>query len=96
MAKIGVESEDLRRESASVKQGSNEVIDILNRLTGEIQNLAAQWEGAASQAFQDTWHEWQTGAHQVQQAMEHMGVYLEQAAQTYETTEDHLRAATGH
>jgi WXG100 family type VII secretion target len=94
MAKIGVQSEDIRQQSTNVNKGSAEVTDILTRLTGEIASLAGTWQGAASQAFQDRWQEWQNGATQVQQAMEHMGQFLAQAAEAYETTEDQLRAAS--
>lgn len=93
MAKIGVQSEDLRQLSTTVRTGSGEVNDLLSRMTGQLQQLASTWEGAASEAFQTRWQDWQTGATQVQQAMEAMGVFLEQAAQSYETTEEELRAA---
>ena len=78
-----------------MKAGAAEVNDILGRLTGQIQTLASSWEGAASAAFQARWQEWQAGAAQVQQAMDGMGIFLEQAAVTYEETEESLRAAAG-
>ncbi len=93
MAKIGVQSEDLRQLSTTVRTGSGEVNDLLGRMTSQLQQLAATWEGAASEAFQARWQDWQAGAAQVQQAMEQMGIFLEQAAQSYETTEEELRAA---
>lgn len=95
MARIGVQSEDLRQQASAVKAGAAEVNDILGRLTGQIQTLASTWEGAASAAFQTRWQEWQAGAAQVQQAMDGMGIFLDQAAQTYEETEESLRAAAG-
>ncbi|QJY47941.1 WXG100 family type VII secretion target [Pseudonocardia broussonetiae] len=95
MARIGVQSEELREQSSRVAMGSTEVTDILNRLTGEIGALAASWQGAASEAFQSRWAEWQAGAQQVQAAMDNMGVFLEQAATSYEATEDELRSAVG-
>lgn len=93
MAKIGVQSEDIRQQSANVNKGAAEVTDILGRLTGEITNLAGTWQGAASDAFQQRWTDWQNGAKQVQQAMEAMGQFLGQAAEAYESTEDQLRNA---
>lgn len=95
MARIGVQSEELRQQAGAVKTGAAEVNEILSRLTGQIQALASTWEGAASAAFQTRWQEWQTGAAQVQQAMDGMGVFLDQAALTYEETEESLRAAAG-
>ena len=95
MPRIGVQSEELRQQSSAVKAGAAEVNDILGRLTGQIQSLASTWEGAASAAFQTRWQEWQTGAAQVQQAMDGMGIFLDEAARTYEETEESLRAAAG-
>ncbi len=95
MARIGVQSEELRQQASTVKAGAAEVNDILAQLTGQIQTLASTWEGAASAAFQTRWQEWQNGATQVQQAMDAMGIFLEEAARTYEETEDSLRAAAG-
>ena len=95
MARIGVDSEDLRQHSSVVTTGANQVSEILTRLTGQIQDLAARWEGAASEAFQGRWHDWQQGATQIQQAMDEMGTFLAQAAEAYEATEDGLRSASG-
>lgn len=95
MARITVTSEELHQQATRVATGANEVDAILTRLTGEIQNLAASWEGAASQAFQTRWQEWQTGAQQVRQAMEGMGQFLAEAARAYEDTEEQLRSAAG-
>lgn len=95
MATIGVQSEELHAQHGRVINGASEVEAILSRLTGEIANLAGSWQGSASQAFQSRWQEWQTGATQVQQAMQNMGQFLQQAAQSYETTEEELRSAAG-
>ena len=95
MARIGVQSEDLRQQATAVKAGAAEVSETLSRLTGQIQSQAATWEGAASAAFQTRWQEWQAGATQVQQAMDSMGIFLDEAARAYEETEDSLRAAAG-
>jgi WXG100 family type VII secretion target len=92
--KLGVQSEDLHSEATSVRSGASEVNHILQKLTAEISNLAASWEGGAS-AFRDRWHEWQTGAEQIRQAMDDMGAFLEQAAHSYEATEEHIKSAAG-
>ena len=95
MPKLAVQSEDLRDQSNAVKNGANEVSDILTRLTQQISDLASRWEGGASEAFQSRWQEWQTGAKNVQQAMDDMGVFLQQAAEAYEETENSLKTAAG-
>jgi WXG100 family type VII secretion target len=95
MAKVAVQSEELHTQSAAVKSGAADVSEILGRLTSQITNLAGQWEGSASQAFQARWQEWQSGAQNVQQAMEHMGLFLDQAGDAYEQNEEALRRGSG-
>ncbi len=91
MNKLTVQSDDLRHQSTNVVKGAADVNSILSQLTGQIANLAAQWEGGASQAFQSRWQEWQQGARQVHDAMEHMGQFLQQAAEAYEQTEANIQ-----
>lgn len=91
MAKVAVQSEELHTQAAAVKSGSADVSAILSRLTSQITSLAGLWEGSASQAFQARWQEWQSGAQNVQQAMEHMGMFLDQAGDAYEQNEEALR-----
>jgi 6 kDa early secretory antigenic target len=87
MNKLTVQSDDLRQQAHNVQAGATQVNDTLSQLTAQIADLAARWEGGASQAFQMRWQEWQQGAKNVQLAMEHMGQFLSVAAQTYEETE---------
>ena len=97
MNRLTVDSSDLRAQSGLVRGGASDVNETLSRMTGQIADLASRWEGSASQAFQTRWQEWQTSAQHVQQAMENMGVFLEQAAQRYEETEANLTSgASGH
>lgn len=93
MARLAVQPEDLHNQSLAVQSGAADVSDILGRLTTQIQELAAAWEGGASQAFQTRWQEWQTGAQNVRQAMEDMGMFLQRAAEAYATTEESLRSS---
>jgi WXG100 family type VII secretion target len=94
--RLTVDSSDLRAQSGQVRAGASDVSETLTRLTGQIADLAGRWEGSASQAFQARWQEWQTGAQAVQQAMENMGVFLEQAAQAYEETEAGLSSSAAN
>lgn len=95
MARIGVQSEELSAQSARVGNGYTQVSDVLTQLTGEITSLAGSWQGAASEAFQSRWAEWQAGSQQILLSMEAMGAFLQQAAAQYETTEEELRSAAG-
>jgi WXG100 family type VII secretion target len=91
--KLAVQSEDLRSQSAAVRNGASNVHETLSTLTNQIADLASRWEGGASQAFQNRWTDWQQGAQQVQQAMDAMGEFLGKAADAYEATEDSLKSA---
>jgi WXG100 family type VII secretion target len=84
---IAVNSEVLRRQSSSVTVAAGDIGHDIQSITGQVQNLTADWRGASSDAFQNMWHEWQQGAHQLLTAMEGIGHYLEQAAQTFEDAE---------
>jgi WXG100 family type VII secretion target len=95
MATFSVTSEELHAQSTRVATGAADVEATLTRLSAEIANLAASWQGGASQAFQSRWQEWQAGARQVQDAMANMGAFLQEAATQYEATEEGLRAAAG-
>jgi WXG100 family type VII secretion target len=95
MARLAVQSEDLHTQSDAVNTGSQQVDEILKRLTAQIVDLAGRWEGGASEAFQTRWQEWQTGADSIRHAMEDMGRFLHQAGLAYENTEQELRTATG-
>ena len=95
MQKLTVQSEDLKSQSDQVQNGAQHVEDILARLGNEIQQLAANWAGGASDAFHDRWEEWDRGARNVQQAMQDMAQFLKHAAETYEQTEENIRSAAG-
>jgi WXG100 family type VII secretion target len=95
MNKLTVQSEDLRQQGVNVSHGAETVNTTLSQLTAQISNLAAQWEGGASQAFQARWQEWQQGARQVHEAMEHMSQFLRQAAESYEQNEAAIQQAAG-
>lgn len=93
MNKLTVQSEDLHDQSNNIAKGAADVNGVLAQLTSQIANLAAQWEGGASQAFQSRWQDWQNSARQVHDAMENMGQFLGQAAQSYEQTEAGIQSA---
>jgi WXG100 family type VII secretion target len=93
VSKLAVQFDDLRSQSNGVKNGANEVHDILTKLTAQISDLASRWEGGTSEAFRQRWDDWKAGAQSVQQAMDAMGDFLSTAANTYEETENSLKTA---
>ena len=95
MQKLTVQSEDLKSQSDQVQHGSQQVEDIVGRLGSQIQQLAANWAGGASDAFHQRWEEWQQGARDIQQAMDDMSQFLRNAADAYEQTEEQIKSAAG-
>lgn len=93
VSSIVVTSEGLRSQSARVTNGATQVDDTVRILTSEISALAGEWQGAASSSFQDMYQQWQSGAAQCIEAMRSIAVFLDQAATTYETAEEQIRAA---
>ena len=84
---ILVNSEVLRRQSSSVTLAAGDIGQSIQSITSQVQNLTSDWRGSSSDAFQNMWHEWQQGATQLLTAMDGIGHYLEQAAQTFEDAE---------
>jgi WXG100 family type VII secretion target len=95
MAIIDVESAELRQQAQSVKNGAAEVNELVTRLTGQVQDLAGRWRGSASEGFQGLWDEWQRSATQLREAMQGIGDFLQQAAETYEQAEDSIKSSAG-
>lgn len=95
MAIIDVESAELRQQAHSVKSGAAEVNDLVSRLTGQVQDLAGRWRGSASESFQTLWDEWKTSASQLREAMDGIGGFLDNAAQTYEDAENAIKNSAG-
>jgi len=87
MVDYSVDSEQLRRQSQSVIGAAGDISSTLQSVTGQIRNLTAHWRGGSSDAFQNLWHDWETGAKQLLEAMEGIGKYLEQSAATFEQAE---------
>lgn len=96
MSLIRVTSEELHTQSTQVASGATQVEDIVNRLSGQVTDLAGRWEGAASASFQDMYQQWQQGARQCNEAMKSIATFLNQAAATYEQAEEQIRQAAAY
>lgn len=95
MGFIKVTPEELRDQASQVSQGAGEVQDLLQKLLGQIHDLASRWEGAGSSSFQQLYDEWAKGADMTKQGMDGIAKFLTDAAQQYEDT-DKAIAAAGH
>jgi early secretory antigenic target protein ESAT-6 len=93
---IKVTSEELQQQGARTTTAATNVQDTLSVLRGQINDLSSRWEGAASTSFQALYDEWQQGAAHVQQSLEGIAKFLNQAATTYEQAEQQIRQSSGH
>jgi WXG100 family type VII secretion target len=93
MSFIKVTPEELRTQADSVARGASEVQDVLQRLLGQVRDLAGRWEGAGSSSFQQLFDEWNRGAEMTRQGMEGIAKFLAQAAQQYEDTDRAISSA---
>ena len=93
MGFIKVTPEELRTQSSAVTSGAGEVQEILQRLLGQVRDLAGKWEGAGSASFQQMYDEWANGAEMTRQGMEGIAKFLNDAAQQYEDTDQAIASA---
>jgi WXG100 family type VII secretion target len=91
---IKVTSEDLLTVSASLQSGAGEIDSRLSSMRAQVQSLIESgWQGAASAQFGSLFTEWNTGAGQLNQALEGISQLLSQAANAYAQTEQSITQA---
>ena len=91
MAQIVVTADELDNVASQLNAGAEEVMQQFNQLRGAVDNLvSAGWQGTASQAYQETYTQWNSGAQQVHEALTQISQMLRSAATTYRETEARL------
>ena len=91
MAQIVVTADELDSVASRLTSGAEDVLQQFNQLKAAVDNLvAAGWQGTASQAYQETYSQWNAGAQQVHNALEQISQMLHSAATTYRDTEARL------
>ena len=90
---IKVTPDELRTQASQVSQGASEVEGLLQKLLGQVQDLAGRWEGAGSSSFQQLYEEWSKGAQMTKQGMDGISKFLNDAAQQYEDTDTAVASA---
>ena len=91
MSTIKVTSEQLESTASSLASGEQEISGKLGQLQSMVQTLVdADWQGSASNSFQELWQQWHTGATQVQQALLGISQMLGKAGKVYQQTENRL------
>ncbi len=93
MPTIKVTSEQLESTASALASGEQEISGKLSQLQSMVQTLVdADWQGSASNSFQELWQQWHSGATQIQQALSGISHMLAKAGQVYQRTEDELAA----
>ncbi len=87
MATVKVTSEQLASLAVQLKTGGDQVQSELNGMRSQASSLTAEWQGAASANFQQLWQEWESGAKQIQDALNGIAQLLTKAANTYDAAE---------
>jgi WXG100 family type VII secretion target len=92
MALIKVTSEDLATVAAQLSSGSEEIDGQLSKMRGLVQSLvASDWQGAASSAFSDLYHQWNTSAANLREALDGISRLVSNAATAYANTEQQIQ-----
>jgi WXG100 family type VII secretion target len=96
MPTIKVTSEDLHQTSASLRSAAEQIKATSEQAMGQVNALvSAGWTGNASAAFDQAFTQWNSGAKQVDEALTRISQLLDQAAQSYESTEASIQSSFG-
>lgn len=91
MAQIVVTADELDSVAGRLATGAEDVLQQFGQLKAAVDNLvSAGWQGSASQAYQETYSQWNSGAQQVHDALTQISQMLHSAATTYRDTEARL------
>ncbi|MFJ1757982.1 WXG100 family type VII secretion target [Kitasatospora sp. NPDC088134] len=91
MAGILVNFSTIQNASTEVRQTASRIQNQLDDLKSGVQKIAATWEGAAQQGYQARQQEWDNKAADLQQVLGQIASALDNAAQSYQQTEDKNR-----
>lgn len=95
MSFLRVTPDQLRQLSSQLNGGAGNIEGILSQLGTATQSAAADWQGAAQARFQELWQAWQRSATELHQTLTSMSQLMNQAAQSYQTTEESIATSFG-
>ncbi len=90
---IGVSPDDLQALAGEVHQGAASIEMMIRELEHKIEPLAAGWQGAARESFEDLWGQWHAGAEHVNQALVAIAELLAKAGLAYAEAERSIAQA---
>lgn len=92
MALIKVTSEDLATVATQLSSGSEEIDGQLITMRGLVQSLVeSDWQGGASSAFDALYHQWNTSAANLREALDGISRLVSNAATAYANTEQQIQ-----
>jgi WXG100 family type VII secretion target len=90
---ITVTPTQLQEISAQMSSGAADVEATLSRLAGVVSPLRSDWVGSAQAQFEVLWDQWQKDGAGLQQALTGIAQLTQNAATSYETTEQSVASS---
>lgn len=78
----------IQNASSEVRQTASRIQQQLDDLKAGVTRIASSWEGAAQQGYQARQAQWDAKAADLQQALAQIATSLDNAAQSYQQTEN--------
>ena len=91
MPSIGANPDAMRSRSSEIRGDAGELEQLTSKLTGRVNDLAADWQGQAAQAFNVQWmDEIRPVFDRTRQTLEDLSVQLSQAASIIEENDANM------
>lgn len=90
---VGAKPETLQELAVEIQQGAAAIETLLDALESKVRPLTVDWQGSASESFEDLWAQWQAGAEHVHQALEAIAELLAKASVAYAEADRSIAAA---
>ena len=90
---IGATPESLQELSSEIHQGAVAIETLLDQLAAKVRPLTMDWQGAASESFEDLWAQWQAGAEHVHEALVAISELIAKAGIAYAEADRSIAAA---
>ncbi|MFF0394032.1 WXG100 family type VII secretion target [Kitasatospora sp. NPDC004615] len=92
---ILVNFQTLQNASSEVRQTASRIQTQLDDLKAGVQRIATSWEGSAQEGYQARQAEWDRKAADLQQVLGQISSALDNAAQSYQQTENSNKSLWG-
>ena len=95
MPNIAVTPEELQSVGAQLMSGAGEIDAIQSQLAGQVAPLQGTWQGVAQARFHELFTQWHTSSRQLQEALTGIAALTQQAAASFDETEQSIAASFG-